>query len=67
MEGAGTVRRETLLASGSGWVAEHVDWAGFFVLSAILAAPGLLLLLWMIRRFPAAGRPAAAPEAGGLD
>jgi PAT family beta-lactamase induction signal transducer AmpG len=54
----------TLLASGSGWVAEHVDWASFFVLSTILAAPGLLLLVWMIRRFPSAGRPR---EAGGLD
>jgi PAT family beta-lactamase induction signal transducer AmpG len=50
----------TLLASGSGWVAEHVDWAGFFLLSTILAAPGLLLLVWMIRRFPEAGRPAGA-------
>jgi PAT family beta-lactamase induction signal transducer AmpG len=54
----------TLLASGSGWVAEHVDWASFFVLSTVLAAPGLLLLVWMIRRFPTAGRPR---EAGGLD
>ena len=57
----------TLLASGSGWVAEHVDWASFFVLSTILAAPGLLLLVWMMRRFPAAGRPAGAGGAGGLD
>jgi PAT family beta-lactamase induction signal transducer AmpG len=56
----------TLLASGSGWVAEHVDWASFFLLSTVLAAPGLLLLVWMIRRFPAAGRPAGAREAGGL-
>jgi PAT family beta-lactamase induction signal transducer AmpG len=57
----------TLLASGSGWVAEHVDWASFFVLSTLLAAPGLLLLVWMMRRFPTAGRPAGAPETGGLD
>ena len=57
----------TVLASGSGWVAEHVDWASFFLLSTVLAAPGLLLLVWMMRRFPAAGRPAAAGQAGELD
>jgi PAT family beta-lactamase induction signal transducer AmpG len=47
----------TVLSSGSGWVADRVDWAAFFLVSTALAVPGLLLLGWMLRRFPAAGRP----------
>lgn len=50
----------TLLSSTSGWVADHVDWVSFFVISTLVAVPGLLLLLWMMRRFPAA-RPVAQP------
>jgi MFS transporter, PAT family, beta-lactamase induction signal transducer AmpG len=46
----------TFLSAGSGWVADHVDWVTFFVISTVLALPGLLLLIWLIRRFPAAGR-----------
>jgi PAT family beta-lactamase induction signal transducer AmpG len=49
----------TLLSSGSGWLADHVDWVLFFVASTGLALPGLLLLLWMMRRYPVPG--AAAP------
>jgi PAT family beta-lactamase induction signal transducer AmpG len=50
----------TVLSSSSGWVAVHLhDWALFFVTSTILALPGLLLLLWMMRRYPAP--PGAAP------
>jgi MFS transporter, PAT family, beta-lactamase induction signal transducer AmpG len=48
----------TLLSAGSGWVADHVDWVTFFVISTVLALPGLMLLAWMMRRFPSAGRPA---------
>jgi PAT family beta-lactamase induction signal transducer AmpG len=39
----------TLLSSGSGWLAEWVGWAPFFALTALLAVPGLLLLLWLMR------------------
>ncbi len=46
----------TVLASGSGVVADRVDWIAFFVISTVLALPGLLVLLWMMRRVPAAGR-----------
>lgn len=47
----------TLLSSSSGWVADHVDWVAFFVISTAAALPGLLMLLWMMKRFPGAGRP----------
>lgn len=45
----------TLLSSGSGWLADHVDWATFFVLTTALAAPGLLLLAWLWRRHDRSG------------
>lgn len=40
----------TTLSSGGGWLADHVDWVTFFVLSAAAAIPGLLLLLVLMRR-----------------
>ncbi|TCS64921.1 AmpG family muropeptide MFS transporter [Varunaivibrio sulfuroxidans] len=42
----------TLMSSGGGWLADQVNWVTFFVLTTLAAIPGLLLLLWMIRRFP---------------
>ena len=39
----------TALASGAGWLAAQLDWAQFFSATALLAAPGLLLLLWIWR------------------
>jgi MFS transporter, PAT family, beta-lactamase induction signal transducer AmpG len=39
----------TALASGAGWLAAQLDWAHFFSATALLAAPGLLLLLWIWR------------------
>jgi MFS transporter, PAT family, beta-lactamase induction signal transducer AmpG len=51
----------TFLSSSSGWVADHVDWVTFFVISTVLALPGLLVLVWMMRQFPEAGR--ATPPA----
>jgi MFS transporter, PAT family, beta-lactamase induction signal transducer AmpG len=45
----------TVLSSGSGWLADHVDWVSFFLVSTVLAGPGLLVLVWMMRRLPAAG------------
>jgi PAT family beta-lactamase induction signal transducer AmpG len=35
----------TVLTAGSGYVAESVDWVTFFVFTALVAIPGLLLLL----------------------
>lgn len=46
----------TLLSSPAGELAERVDWVTFFVLSAVAAMPGLLLLWLMMRR-------GAGPEA----
>jgi PAT family beta-lactamase induction signal transducer AmpG len=42
----------TVLSSGAGWLAEQVAWSSFFVITTLAALPGLLLLLWMMRRYP---------------
>lgn len=42
----------TILSSGSGWVADHTDWVSFWALTALMAIPGLLLLLWIARLYP---------------
>jgi PAT family beta-lactamase induction signal transducer AmpG len=50
----------TVMSSGAGWLADQVDWVTFFVITTIAAAPGLALLLWMMRHYP-------APENGDRD
>ena len=52
----------TVLSSGAGWLADQVDWTTFFIATTLAALPGLVLLVWMIRRFPP--EPAAAGNAG---
>ncbi|WP_119271952.1 AmpG family muropeptide MFS transporter [Taklimakanibacter deserti] len=42
----------TWLSSGSGWLADNTDWFTFWSLTAFLAVPGLLLLLWIMRLYP---------------
>jgi MFS transporter, PAT family, beta-lactamase induction signal transducer AmpG len=42
----------TIFASGGGWLADHIDWVTYFVVTTAAALPGLLLLLWLIRKFP---------------
>ncbi|OIO59086.1 MAG: MFS transporter [Alphaproteobacteria bacterium CG_4_10_14_0_2_um_filter_63_37] len=42
----------TVLSSSGGWIADHVSWVSFFLLSTAAALPGLLLLLWMAKRYP---------------
>jgi len=37
----------TGLSSGGGWLAVHTGWTVFWVLTTLLAIPGLLLLLWL--------------------
>ena len=52
----------TLLAASSGWVAQELGWVGFFIATTGLAVPGLLLLMWIWRLYPAgvsAPRPSA--------
>ena len=42
----------TWLSALSGWVAENTDWVTFFISSTFVALPGLLLLVWMIKKLP---------------
>lgn len=42
----------TFMASGGGWMADHVAWSTYFLISTLAAIPGLLLLLWMMKAFP---------------
>jgi PAT family beta-lactamase induction signal transducer AmpG len=37
----------TYLSAGAGYVAEFTGWPMFFVLSAVVALPSLLLLAWL--------------------
>ncbi len=50
----------TMLSSGGGWLADHMDWASFFLLTTLLAIPGLLLLFWLSRLYPARAGAASA-------
>ncbi len=49
----------TWLSSGSGWLADHTDWVTFWTSTTLLAVPGLLLLLWIMRLYPERGAAAA--------
>jgi MFS transporter, PAT family, beta-lactamase induction signal transducer AmpG len=51
----------TILASGGGWLADRIDWVTYFTITTFAAIPGIILLLWMMRRYPAQG-PAVAPN-----
>ncbi len=42
----------TAMSSGAGWLADRMDWVSFFIVSTLAAIPGLILLAWMIRRWP---------------
>ncbi|MBT5178089.1 MAG: MFS transporter, partial [Rhodospirillaceae bacterium] len=41
----------TVMSSGAGWLADHMDWISFFALTTLAAIPGILLLVWMMRRY----------------
>ncbi|MDZ4737260.1 MAG: AmpG family muropeptide MFS transporter [Rhodospirillaceae bacterium] len=47
----------TMLSSGSGWLAETLGWAPFFIATMFLAVPGLLLIWWLMRLYPAKLKP----------
>ena len=53
----------TVLSSGAGWFADHVDWVTFFVSTAVFAVPGRLLLVVLRTRYPWE----AAPGLGGKE
>ena len=42
----------TFFASGAGWVVEQTDWIAFFLISTAAAVPSLLLLWWIMARYP---------------
>ncbi|MBO6518760.1 MAG: AmpG family muropeptide MFS transporter [Rhodospirillales bacterium] len=42
----------TVFASGGGWLADQIDWVSYFLLTGLAAIPGLLLLLWLMKRVP---------------
>jgi PAT family beta-lactamase induction signal transducer AmpG len=42
----------TWLSSGSGWLADNTDWITFWTSTVLLALPGMLLLLWLMRLYP---------------
>jgi PAT family beta-lactamase induction signal transducer AmpG len=46
-----TALSRDVLSASAGWAAEQVDWAGFFLISAAAAVPGLLVLAVMLRRY----------------
>jgi MFS transporter, PAT family, beta-lactamase induction signal transducer AmpG len=57
----------TTLAAGSGFVVDTLDgdWALFFILTALMVIPGLLLLLWIskqIRQYQDERAPAGASD-----
>jgi MFS transporter, PAT family, beta-lactamase induction signal transducer AmpG len=49
----------TMLSSSGGWLAESLGWIPFFLVTVLAAVPGLLLLVWLSRRF---APPAEATE-----
>jgi len=58
----------TFLSSGGGWLADQVDWISYFLITTLAAVPGLLLLFWLIRRYPPphVRRDGEADAAGGI-
>jgi PAT family beta-lactamase induction signal transducer AmpG len=43
----------TLFSSGAGWLADQMSWVTFFLITTAAAIPGLLLLVWLMRLYPA--------------
>jgi PAT family beta-lactamase induction signal transducer AmpG len=37
----------TFANASTGWIVEHIGWVDFFLLCAVLAIPGMLLLFWV--------------------
>lgn len=43
----------TVFSSGGGWVADHVSWPVFFLITTAAGIPCLILLMVLMQRFPA--------------
>ena len=46
-----------LLSAPAGWLSERLDWTTFFFVTTVACVPGLVMLLWLMRRFPDAAVP----------
>ncbi len=44
----------TWLSASSGYVADQTDWVNFFIISTVIALPGLVMAVWMVKRLPMA-------------
>jgi PAT family beta-lactamase induction signal transducer AmpG len=53
----------TWLSASSGYVADQTDWVTFFILSTVIALPGVVMAVWMTKRLPMADQ--AARDLGG--
>jgi PAT family beta-lactamase induction signal transducer AmpG len=51
----------TTLSAGGGWLSDHVDWVPFFLITTLAALPGLVMVLWLMKRLPGPAAPAARP------
>ncbi|MBI3709772.1 MAG: AmpG family muropeptide MFS transporter [Proteobacteria bacterium] len=51
----------TTLSAGGGWLSDHVDWVPFFLITTVAALPGLVMVLWLMKRLPGPVAPAARP------
>jgi MFS transporter, PAT family, beta-lactamase induction signal transducer AmpG len=45
-----TALPRSFLSAPSGWLVDRLDWIPFFLLTTAAALPGLLVLLWLMRR-----------------
>lgn len=52
-----------MFASGGGWLADQTNWVTYFGVTILAAAPGLLLLWYLMKHAPAPGSDAAGAAA----
>jgi PAT family beta-lactamase induction signal transducer AmpG len=45
-----TALPRSFLSAPSGWLVDRLDWIPFFLLTTVICVPGLLVLLWLMRR-----------------
>ena len=50
-----TAQARTVFAAGGGWLADHLGWTLFFLTTTAAAVPGLVLLVWLMRRAAPSG------------
>jgi PAT family beta-lactamase induction signal transducer AmpG len=42
----------TVMSMPSGWLVEQLGWPVFWATTALMAIPGLILLVWLMRLYP---------------